>query len=484
MKRIIIKGSLLLCSVFVFNSCGRSFEEINTDTSKIINPTAGSLLAPIQYDMATYGYNRADDFTFQIMQVAIPFPNEGNTVSRYYLTEGTGAGYWNTSYKWLKQVKEMHNFAVAEDQKNYQAIALVLNAFIYANLTDAFGDIPFSEALRLEENLDRPKFDSQKDIYLSLLADLKAANALFDTTKPLAETDLFYRGEASAGNMVKWKKFANSLSLRLLNRIQKRNGEVNVYARIQEIVNDPATYPIFQNAADGVVLDISGVAPFTAPIARPQDFTAYRAAGELFVNILKDNGDPRLSQFFTQAKSLASPNPNIGYFGAPAGYAPGTLFNYQPSNMNQNLAKAPMKILVYPYSELQFTLAEFAQKGIIAGNAQTFYENGVKGTLEQWGATVPANYFANPKVAYNGTLEQIMTQKYIALFFVDHQQWYEQRRTGYPVMPNNGGLLNNSQMPQRMMYPTNPRIMNTQNYNAAVAAMGGDDINVKMWWNK
>src|SRR5690606_33948734 len=443
MKRIIIKGSLIFCSVLVLNSCGRTFEEINTDTSKIINPTAGSMLAPIQYEMASYGYNRADDFTFQIMQVALPFPNEGNTVSRYYITEGTGAGYWNTSYKWLKQVKEMHTFAVAEDQKNYQAISMVMNAFIYANLTDAFGDIPFSEALRLEENIDKPKFDSQKDIYLSLLDDLKTANAMFDTTKPLAETDLFYRGDASAANMVKWKKFANSLSLRLLSRIQKRNGEVNVYARIQEIVNDPATYPIFQNNADGAVLDISGVAPFIAPIARPQDFTAYRAAGELFVNTLKDNGDPRLSQFFTQAKSLTAPNPNIGYFGAPAGYAPGTVFSYQPSNMNQNLAKAPMKVLVYPYAELQFTLAEFVQKGIIAGNAQTFYESGVKATLEQWGATVPVDYFANPKVAYNGSLEQIMTQKYLALFFVDHQQWYEQRRTGFPTMPNNGGLLNN-----------------------------------------
>ena len=237
------------------------------------------------------------------------------------------------------------------------------------------------------------------------------------------------------------------------------------------------------NNAEGVTLDISGVAPFLPPIARPQDFTAYRAAGEFFVETLNKNNDPRLSKFFTQAKSIPA-NANIGYKGAPAGYALGSTFNYQPSNMNQNLAKAPLKILVYPYAELQFTLAEFAQKGIITGNAQTYYENGVKATIEQWGNTVPANYFADADVAYNGTLERIMLQKYVALFFVDQQQWYEQRRTGFPVMPNNGGLLNNGNMPQRMPYPTNPRVMNSTNYNAAVQQMGGDDINVKMWWNK
>ncbi|MCC2590277.1 SusD/RagB family nutrient-binding outer membrane lipoprotein [Chryseobacterium sp. MFBS3-17] len=484
MKKLFINLSIITSSLLVLNSCGRTFEEINTDTSKIENPTAGSFLAPLQYEMSNYGYNRADDFTFQLMQVALPFPNEGNTLSRYYLTEGTGNGYWNTSYKWLKQVKEMREFAIAENQPNYVAISMVMNAWIYSNLTDAFGDIPFSEALRLEDEIMKPKFDRQKDIYVQLLDDLKAANAMFDTTKQLSDLDLFYHGESSAANILKWKKFANSLSLRLLTRIQSRNGEVNVHARIQEIVNNPAVYPIFQNVEDGVTLNISGVAPYMPPIARPQDFTSYRAAGEFFVDALKANNDPRMSKFFSQAKALAAPSPNIGYFGAPSGYALGTVFNYQPSNMNQNLAKAPLKVLVYPYAELQFSLAELALKGVIPGSAQLYYENGVSATLEEWGNAVPADYFQNPVVAYNGTMEQIMLQKYIALFFVDHQQWYEHRRTGLPVLPNNGGLMNNGQMPQRMMYPANPKIMNTENYNAAVSAMGGDDINTKMWWNQ
>lgn len=482
MKKLIVHTALAL-SLFTLASCDRSFEEINADTSRILNPSAGSFLTPIQYAMGNYGYNRADDFTFDIMQVALDFPNEGNTISRYYLTESTGNGYWNTSYRWLKQVKELNEAAARENNNNYIAISKVLNAWIMANLTDSFGDVPMTEALRLEEDIMRPKYDKQKDIYLFLLDDLKAANTLFDTTKALPEGDLFYQANSSAANILKWKKFCNSLSLRLLTRILKKNGEVNVHARIQEIVNNPTVYPIFQNNSEGATLDISGVAPLLPPIARPQDFTAYRASGGFFTQTLVDNNDPRVSKFFTQAKSIPG-NQNIGYKGAPSGYALGSTFNYQPSNMNQDLAKAPLKVLILPYAELQFILSELAFKGIITGSAQTYYENGVKASIEQWGSVMPSNYFANQKVAYNGTLERIMLQKYVGLFFVDHQQWYEQRRTGFPVLPNNGGLLNDGKMPQRMPYPTTTKIQNYDNYVTASQQMGGDNINTKMWWNQ
>jgi len=483
MKNKVSKLCIALVAAAMLTSCDRSFEEINTDTSKINTPTAGSLLMPIQYNMATNAYSRAEDFTFDLMQVAINFPNEGNTISRYYITETTGNSYWNASYKWIKQNKEMYDFAVFQNDKNYQAISLVLNAWMFANLTDTFGDVPFSEAARVEEGITQPKFDKQKDIYIKILEDLKTANALFVTTETLSDQDLFYSANASTAGILKWKKFCNSLSLRLLGRILKKNGEIDVHGKIREIVNDPTTYPIMTSNADTAGLDITGVAPYLPPIARPQDFTTGRAAADLFVETLKNNNDPRLATFFSQAKDLTTQQ-NIGYKGAPAGYAPGTSFTYQPSNMNQNLAKAPLKILIYPYAELQFSLAEFAQKGIIGGSAQTFYENGVKAAVEQWGAVLPADYFANPNVAYNGTLERIMVQKYVALFFVDQQQWYEKRRTGFPVLPNNGGLLNDGKLPQRLMYPTQPKILNAANYQAAVQSIGGDDINIINWWNQ
>jgi hypothetical protein len=483
MKKLFLNTLLITGIGLIPVSCSRNLDEVNIDNSRISDPAASKLLVPVQYNMSAVNYMRANDFTFDIMQVSLDFPNEGNTLSRYNITENTGTGFWNNSYKWIKQVQDMKLAAEKDNDPNYLAVSMVLNAWIYSNLTDTYGDVPFSEASNLDEGITQPKFDRQKDIYVKLLDDLKAANSLFITTKTLTGPDLFYKAESDANGIINWKKFCNSLSLRLLTRILSKSGEVNVNERILEIINDPTKYPVFQSNTETAKLAVTGVAPLLPPIARPQDFTTGRVASAFFVETLKANNDPRMALFFGQAKSIPG-NANIGYKGAPSGYAYGTTFNYQPSNMNQNLAKAPLNILVYPYAELQFIFSELAFKGIIPGSAQTYYENGVKATIEQWGATVPANYFANPNVAYNGTLERIMLQKYVALFFVDQQQWFEKRRTGFPVLPNNGGLLNNGIMPSRLMYPPNPRVLNTTNYQAAVQQMGGDDINVKVWWNK
>lgn len=483
MKKLLLNTLLIAGLGLVPVSCSRNLDEVNVDTSRINEPVASKLLVPVQYNMSAVNYMRANDFTFDIMQVSLDFPNEGNTLSRYNITENTGAGFWNNSYKWLKQVKDMKFAAERDNDPNYLAISMVLNAWIYSNLTDTYGDVPFSEASILDEGVTKPKFDRQKDIYVKLLDDLKTANSLFVTTKTLSGTDIFYKAESDANGIANWKKFCNSLSLRLLTRILSKNGEVNVHQRITEIISNPTVYPIFQSNAETAKVNVTGVAPLLPPITRPQDFTTGRAASTFFVETLKANNDPRMAMFFGQAKSIPA-NANIGYKGAPSGYAYGTTFDYQPSNMNQNLAKAPLNILIYPYAELQFILSELAFKGVIPGNAQTYYENGVKATIEQWGSVMPANYFTNPNVAYNGTLERIMLQKYIALFFVDQQQWFEKRRTGFPVLPNNGGLLNNGIMPSRLMYPPNPRVLNTSNYQAAVQQMGGDNINVKVWWNK
>ncbi len=99
-----------------------------------------------------------------------------------------------------------------------------------------------------------------------------------------------------------------------------------------------------------------------------------------------------------------------------------------------------------------------------------------------------SDYFTNTttaaSTAYNGNLDRILLQKYMALFFTGYEQWFEYRRTGFPILPKGAGLMNNGVMPVRFKYPTTIATNNRENYLKAVANMGGDDINTKVWWEK
>ena len=116
--------------------------------------------------------------------------------------------------------------------------------------------------------------------------------------------------------------------------------------------------------------------------------------------------------------------------------------------------------------------------------AEAAYKKGVKAAIEQWGIDMPADYFDNPAAAYDGTLERIILQKYYALYFVDYQQWFDYRRTGFPVLPKEAGMENNQQMPVRFYYPIEVRNNNPENYQEAVGWLGADDFNTKVWWEK
>lgn len=468
--------------IFLFTACDNGFEDLNKDPNRIDKISEGSLLSPILYEMGSFNYKRAEGFTFDIMQNALSYPSNGVNLAHYYLTENSGNSTWSTSYKWLTSIREMYTIAVKNENHNYQAIALTLNSWIYANLTDSFGDIPMDEACRAEEGILQPKFNTQKEVYQKILADLDEANKLFNTKEKLIYTgDLLFNADTENDGILKWKKFCNSLRLRSLLRISSRDAEMNIVAEIQKMLNNPNDYPIFSTNEDSAVLNISGVAPQLPPIARPQDFTTGRAVSEFFINNLTAMKDPRLQILVTQAKDAGGKN--MGYKGIPSGYVVGTNFDYTPSNFNQILAKAPLKIAFMTYSEVCFILSELALKNIIPSNlSEKYYKEGTTSAIEFFQLPMPSDYFDNPINAFNASLEQIMMQKYYALFFTDFQQWFEYKRTGFPKLPDNGGLLNDGKMPNRYQYPPVVARMNKENYKMAVSNMGGDDINIKLWW--
>jgi hypothetical protein len=473
-----IAAGILALSSFTL-SCTRDFKEINTDPNRIEQISPGTLLNPIIYEVASFNMDRADVITFDLMQVMLPFPSPTGGIHRYELTENTGSSTWNTYFRWLKNIKEMYDASVKADDANYQAIALTLNAWVASNLTDCFGDVPMTEALRGDEQIFYPAFDKQENIYPKLLSDLDLANSLFNSKAMVYGTEILFANDVS-----KWKKFCNSLHLRLLLRLAKKTN-LDVFTKIRAMISDPVQFPVFTSNADAAILNLTGITPLVSPWGRPVDFPTFRAAGKFFIDSLNAMNDPRRAKFASQAKSTTPPNPTIGYMGIPHGYAGSeSQFNYIPSNLLQALVTAPMIVPVFPYSEVEFIKAELEWRSGNAAAAQTAYEKGVQAAIEQWGITMPADYFTNITAAYDGSLERIMLQKYYALFFVDFQQWFEYRRTGLPVLPVEAGMLNNGVMPSRFLYPISVRISNPDNYNAAVAAMGGDDINTKVWWEK
>ena len=124
-----------------------------------------------------------------------------------------------------------------------------------------------------------------------------------------------------------------------------------------------------------------------------------------------------------------------------------------------------------------------AQRGYIS-DAQEHYEAGVTAAIIQLGAAITETYFDNPEAAYDGSLEQILLQKYYALYFVDYQQWFEFRRTGLPELPTTEAMLNDAMMPSRFFYPSDVQISNQANYQQALELLGGpDNINTKVWWD-
>lgn len=458
-------------------SCTKDFEEINTDPNRIDQISPGTLLNPLIYDVATFNMDRADAITFDLMQVSLTYPDPSGGIHRYDLTEGTGSSTWSNYYRAAKNVKEMYEASVKAQDPNYQAIAMTLNAWIYSNLTDCFGDVPMTEASRGDEKLLYPKFDEQKFIYTKLLSDLDSANKLFVTNRAMVYgTDILF-----ANNVTKWKKFCNSLHMRLLLRLSNK-AEMNSYAKLKTMIGNPTQYPVFANNGEGAVLNLTGITPLVSPWGRPQDFTAFRAAAEFFLDSLNALNDPRRPKFATDAK--AQNNTSLGYKGIPAGYDPAQQFNFTPSNLNQALVIAPMIVPILPYAEVEFIKAETELKVGTAANAKSAYEKGVKAAIEQWGLTMPTDYFTNPYAAYDGSMSRIMLQKYYALFFIDFQQWFEHRRTGLPVLPKNAGMLNNKEMPSRFFYPIAVRTSNPDNYQEAVNRQGPDDINTKVWWQK
>ncbi len=490
MKKAYLLIILLSCLQF---SCTKNFEQLNTDPNRPKEVNPGVVLGQMQYRIVSSSISAARSFTHELMQVNAPRSSTRDGIHRYVITPGTGV--WTSFYTYLADIDVIMASADRLNEKNYKAIGLVYKCWAYSILTDAYGDIPYSEAIKAADGNFQPKFDAQKDIYTQILKDLATANDLFDDTKALTYGgDYVYPSNTlTAGKNLgiqRWKKFCNTLRLRLLLRLSKHASELNVNDQINAILADPVKYPVFASNADEGIFKFPNVYPFFNPYftARQLDWRDGVYFTRFFIDNLNAWNDPRRAVW---ALTVPVNGQNI-YQGIESGYPTTTEYVVgKNSSYNDALKTSATLGVMMTYAEEEFIKAELVLKGFNTGKtAKAHYENGITASMTQWGVNLPSNYLQQTGVAYNqaatpdAQLQQIMLQKYFAYFFVDYQAWFEKRRTGYPVLPRGSGIPAGNQFPYRIPYPTYLQSLNAANLAAATAAMGGDNSNTKVWWDK
>lgn len=490
MKRFnkIILG--VIAAGMLFSSCNKDFKEVNTNPNTLPETRPELLLESAIYAVRTANQSREHRLIHEMMQVHVTVSNS-DEIHRYIIRPSESDYMWNVWYPQLTNIKEVYESAkklsVLPNQTynlSYMGISRVLEAWVMSLITDTYGNVPYTEANRGKtDNIFQPKFDDQKSIYDSLFVRLEEANTLLAQNLALP-TALMARDPLFAGDLAKWRKFGNSLYLRLLLRASGR-AESNAAAKIlQMLQTTPANYPIMASNAESAILRFTTTAPYVSAFNtyRDFDFNGENGLSEFFINTLNTWADPRLTKW---ASTVAS-----AYVGIPSGYAPGNQQDRQSAYLAA-LKNEPLTGNILSYAEVQFMLAEAAVKGYAnAASAKTFYENGVNNAITNWGLTVPVGHLLKPSILWNDLettaqkMEKIITQKYFTFFFTDFQSWFEHRRTGYPVLPAGPGLQNGGIMPTRFVYPVSVQSLNKVNYDAAVAGMGGpDDMHTKVWWD-
>ncbi|MFY7840796.1 MAG: SusD/RagB family nutrient-binding outer membrane lipoprotein, partial [Lacibacter sp.] len=276
MKNYKLFAVVLFCSI-ALSSCTKGFQDLNTDNNNIAFALPQQLLAPALTGAMNYNMIRNRNFTNELMQVTVNMSEAEGQVFRYDF-RSTWADYlYNGLYSELTNFKDIYRMASdtasVNYNKSYMGISLICQSWIYSILSDTYGDIPYSQSNLAKDSLRyEPVFDKQKDIYLDIFQKLETANTLLSAnTAIVAASDPVYYG-----NVSRWRKFGNSLYLRLLMRVSgKAEASADAIAKIKQIVETNASsYPVIANNDESAILRWTGIAPYTSPLVavREQDF--------------------------------------------------------------------------------------------------------------------------------------------------------------------------------------------------------------------
>ena len=344
----------------------------------------------------------------------------------------------------------------------------VLQIYTWHVLVDTYGDIPYSEALQGIENLT-PVYDDDAEIYSDLFSRLDNAIQLLNAdSESFGAADLIYNGSTD-----QWKKFANSLKLRMAVRISDYDNST-----AQQLASEAVSAGVFSSNGDNASFPFETSPPNTNPVwtslvqSGRNDFVV----ANTFVDAILPLNDPRTPVFMDD-------NLEGGYEGAP--YGVGSAYT-DYTHIGDLWHTPDFEGIILSYDEVQFLLAEAIERGLIAGDAATHYYNAITASILYWGGSQEDadNYITQASVAYDAAnwKKSIGVQKYIALYGRGFEAWSSWRLLDYPdtfIRPEVSG----EPVPRRYLYGNDDGDVNSANYEAASAAMGGDLKTSRVFWD-
>jgi Starch-binding associating with outer membrane len=477
--------TLFVFSMLVSSSCTKEFDKMNTDPN---NPTSigAQYLFPYAVEKTVDRY-WGGNVRFERLNLDGAMLWTQYLARNIYSNEGDNYGITPTFYN--NTWKSFYNDGLVNYQRiialtgaksktpnaNYEGAAMVMRSWTFSLLTDLYGAIPYTEALKGtdETPIYTPAYDSQDKVYLGILADLKAANDKLTVGGPAISGDIIY-----SGNVLKWKKFANSLRLRLANRMAAKK-PAEAKAIMAEILGDATKYPIFTSNADNALLANTATRPSNNEwhevmvIGSRTDWNMSKTV----VDKLTALNDTRLDVF-------ANKNKDGKYSGIPNGLpdAIATTYLSSASTLGNFFTQAATPSVIMTYGELQLVLAEAAFEGDITGEATEYFKKGIEGSFSQYNLTAPADYITNlGKISK----EKIIEQKWIALFGQGVEAWTEFRRTGFPIFSERDPRAvfeNDGKVPTRLPYPTTEYSLNKAKLDEGIKMNGTDNMKTKLWW--
>ncbi len=493
----IYKSLFLFSLLLLLSACTKDFGEINTNP----NPTEPDSVDPkLQF---SYVLNRASSARFDQWRGNLIYcsqwaqqlsgdwePDRYNTTNEDWLS-----AWWNMSYLRIgKDVEDL--ITTTEDGSNLQSMAIIFKVFFFQKLTDMYGDIPYAEANK-GAVFTQPKFDDQQDIYNAFIGELKGAINNLDAGKDqVGSADILFAGDVS-----KWKKFGNSLLLRIAMRISNVDPDL-----AQEVGNLALTNGVMTSHEDIAFISFSGSnTDGKNANGVGEVFQDFGVTGHLFrysdelVNFVINNDDPREDNLMETYRNDGSIDNTVGsgnHLGRPNGIPTGTNDFVFAQPRRDVIVTYDSPAIYMSFAEVEFLRAEAILLNWVSGDVQEAYESGVYAACQQLSLYPNAepiddddieDYLEENDIEYDPSRakEQINTQKWIALLFDGFEAYANYRRSGFPQLtPGFTDGETDGEIPRRLRYPRSEEVNNRINYDQAVSKLdGGDVITARMWWD-